>query len=316
MNNFKTMFRNLILLVAIICFGSSTTDAQSWTENITNIYPVSSTKSVVIGAGTPSFSSAYKLAVTAGKYQGGIYGRATGKYRAIYGYNPDSDGWAGYFYGRLRAGGISNPSIELYTGSRKFQFAIASCNSCYNGFAKTGDGVIRVLGGGDMIFSIPGTNGNRKIAFHSEGDKIMTIQEVGTSGKVGVGTTNFPTSIGGANITNYKLFVKGGILTEEVRVRTGWADYVFEEDYSLKSLAQVESYIKENGHLPNVPSAATVEEEGIEIGDITRVQQEKIEELFLHLIELDKKFEKMNQENKQLKAENEALKNRVKALED
>ena len=142
---------------------------------------------------------------------------------------------------------------------------------------------MRVLGGGDLIFAIPGTNESRKIAFHTEGDQILTIQEVGSTGKVGVGTTNFPTSIGGANISHYKLFVKGGILADEVRVRTGWADYVFDKDYQLKSLSEVENHINQNGYLPNMPSEKQVLAEGIGIGDITKAQQEKIEEVFLHL---------------------------------
>ena len=226
---------------------------------------------------------------------------------------------AGYFdgnvrvIGNIRSGFVSNPAYTIYNENNKYlQFGVASCNGCYGSFAKPGDGVMRVLGGGDLIFAIPGTNGNRKIAFHSSGDKIMTIQEVGTSGKVGVGTTNFPTTIGGANISAYKLFVKGGILTEEVRVRTGWADYVFDKNYNLKSLDQVEKYIAENGHLPNVPSAQTVAEEGIELGDIAKIQQEKIEELTLYLIQQKKEIEGLKKENQNLKS----LAERLTVMED
>lgn len=116
------------------------------------------------------------------------------------------------------------------------------------------------------------------------------------------GTTPVPTTVGGANVSNYRLFVEGGILTEEVRVRTDWADYVFDKDYNLMPLNQVEDFIKTNGHLHNVPSTQQVEEEGIELGDITKVQQEKIEELFLHLIEMDKRLKELESENAELKA--------------
>ncbi|MGB0879722.1 MAG: hypothetical protein ACPGTO_04065 [Polaribacter sp.] len=190
----------------------------------------------------------------------------------------------------LHVKGNSNPHIILSDNTKKLELGLSSCYSCYNSFSKPGDGVIRMLGGGDLIFSIPGTNLNRKIAFHSSGDKILTIQEVGSSGKVGVGTVNFPTSIGGANISAYKLFVKGGLLTEEVRVRTGWADYVFADDYNLKPLSEVEAFIKENKHLPNVPSANTVETQGIELGNISKIQQEKIEELTLYIIRQEKRI--------------------------
>jgi hypothetical protein len=113
------------------------------------------------------------------------------------------------------------------------------------------------------------------------------------TGKVAVGTDNTPTSIGGANISAYRFFVKGGMLAEEVRVRTGWADYVFADDYNLKPLAEVEAFIKENKHLPNVPSANTVETQGIELGDISRIQQEKIEELTLYIIDQQKQIDEL-----------------------
>jgi hypothetical protein len=114
---------------------------------------------------------------------------------------------------------------------------------------------------------------------------------LGTTGRVGIGTTNTPTIIGGEDISEYRLFVAGGILTDEVRVRTGWADYVFADDYKLPTLIEVGAFINENGHLPNVPSAQQVEEEGIEIGEITRIQQEKIEELTLYMIGMQKEIE-------------------------
>ncbi|WP_308131050.1 hypothetical protein [uncultured Flavobacterium sp.] len=112
------------------------------------------------------------------------------------------------------------------------------------------------------------------------------------NGKVGIGYGfgNFPTTAGSVNVAAYNLFVKGGILTEEVRVnlQSDWADYVFDKNYNLKPLEEVETFIKENGHLENVPSAKQVKEEGIELGEITKIQQEKIEELTLYLIELNK----------------------------
>lgn len=120
----------------------------------------------------------------------------------------------------------------------------------------------------------------------------FALDQLKFNGKVGIGNGfgNFPTTAGSVNVAAYNLFVKGGILTEEVRVnlQSAWADYVFDENYKLKSLEEVETFIKENGHLENVPSAKQVKEEGIELGEITKIQQEKIEELTLYLIELNK----------------------------
>lgn len=118
-------------------------------------------------------------------------------------------------------------------------------------------------------------------------------------------------SIGTSSMTdggeNYKLSVAGKIRAHEVKVYTTWADYVFEDDYKLKTLEEVEQYINENGHLPNVPSAATIEKKGLEVGNMIKIQQEKIEELTLYLIEQEK-------ENDQLKKDVEELKAAVKVL--
>lgn len=194
-----------------------------------------------------------------------------------------------------------NPLLSMSNSQAELQIGVASCNSCFDAFAKPNDAVFRVLGQGDLIFSIPGVNQTRKIAFHTAYEKVMTIQEVGTAGKVGIGTTNFPTTIGGTNISNYKLFVKGGILTEEVRVRTGWADYVFEDSYKLKTLEEVENHIATQGYLPNMPSAKTVASEGIGLGNISKMQQEKIEELFLYTIQQEKKIAAQQEEIEELK---------------
>lgn len=116
-------------------------------------------------------------------------------------------------------------------------------------------------------------------------------------GQVGIGLDSIapPSTAGNVDVSNYKLFVKGGILTEELRIslQSTWADYVFRDDYKLPSLPEVENYIKENGHLPNVPSAKRVKEDGIELGEMAKIQQEKIEELTLYLIQQNKEIQEL-----------------------
>ncbi|UUC45931.1 hypothetical protein [Flavobacterium cerinum] len=125
------------------------------------------------------------------------------------------------------------------------------------------------------------------------------------NGKVGIGTNfgNFPTTAGGVNLNNYSLFVKGGILTEEVRVnlQSAWADYVFQPEYQLPTLNEVEKHIQEKGHLINVPSAAQVASQGIALGEMIKIQQEKIEELTLYIIEQNKTNEKQAKDIEELK---------------
>ncbi len=98
-----------------------------------------------------------------------------------------------------------------------------------------------------------------------------------------------------------KLDVAGTIRAEEVKVETGWADYVFHEDYELKSLSEVSSYIEENHHLPGIPTAEEVAENGIKLGEMNAKLLEKIEELTLYLIEQNEKIEIVLKENNEMK---------------
>lgn len=88
-----------------------------------------------------------------------------------------------------------------------------------------------------------------------------------------------------------KLSVAGKIRAEEVVVETGWADYVFEDEYELLPLSEVEAFIEKNGHLPAVPSATEVQENGLSLGEMDATLLRKIEELTLYMIELKKENE-------------------------
>lgn len=107
------------------------------------------------------------------------------------------------------------------------------------------------------------------------------------------------------NLTNKDLFTVWGngivnarkIYAEEIEVRTdamgiSWPDYVFENNYELKKLSEVEKYIKENKHLEGVPSQAEIEKAGVNIGEMNAILLKKIEELTLYVIELEKKINK------------------------
>jgi hypothetical protein len=103
--------------------------------------------------------------------------------------------------------------------------------------------------------------------------------------------TNFNVGIGTINPQS-KLAVNGDITAKKVKVTLlGWSDYVFDSSYQLAPLQQVEKYIQQNKHLPDVPSAATVKKEGIDLGDNQAVLLKKIEELTLYIIEQNKKLE-------------------------
>lgn len=108
--------------------------------------------------------------------------------------------------------------------------------------------------------------------------------------------------VGSSTITipsgsSYKLAVGGGILTEKIRVATSgttfWADYVFEPSFKLKPLKEVENYIKENKHLPDVPSTAEVSQNGIDLAQTQAILLQKIEELTLYVIKQDKEIQRL-----------------------
>ncbi|GAA4276429.1 tail fiber protein [Aquimarina mytili] len=116
---------------------------------------------------------------------------------------------------------------------------------------------------------------------------------INADGNVGIGTAT-PDS---------KLAVNGKIHAKEVKVDlVGWPDYVFTEEYNLPTLKEVETHIKEKGHLQNIPSAKEVEENGALLGEMNKKLLEKIEELTLYTIAQDKQLKQQQEINKILEA--------------
>jgi hypothetical protein len=92
--------------------------------------------------------------------------------------------------------------------------------------------------------------------------------------------------IGTNNPQGYKLAVAGSVIAESVKVKLQgtWPDFVFAKDYILPTILETKKHIKEKGHLPGIPSAAEVEKNGIELGDMNKKLLQKIEELTLYVI--------------------------------
>ncbi len=133
--------------------------------------------------------------------------------------------------------------------------------------------------------------------------KLMTMT---ANGNLGIGTTN---------PNGWKLAVNGKIRAKEVKVEANWADYVFEDNYDLPTLQEVEAHIKEKGHLQNIPSAQEVEENGIELGEMNKLLLEKIEELTLYIIAQEKKIKYQEKTNKKLQSKNQELDERLLKIE-
>lgn len=99
--------------------------------------------------------------------------------------------------------------------------------------------------------------------------------------------------------------------SKEVKIETSWSDYVFDKDYDLKSLKEVENYINQNKHLPDVPSASDVEKNGVRV-DETEALLKKIEELTLYLIEKDKMINKQQEQINHLNQQMEMILKKTK----
>lgn len=154
------------------------------------------------------------------------------------------------------------------------------------------------LSGADWKFKAI-TNGGFKIRDHANGRDTITIEPqltatgnaiyIDSNGNVGIGTTT--TTIATA------LSVNGTIESKEINVQatsTSWPDYVFMETYKLWSLEEVEKYTQKHKHLPGVPSQDEVAKNGISLGEISSIQMEKIEELTLYVIALQKQNMDLN----------------------
>ncbi|SFT97162.1 hypothetical protein SAMN04489724_3066 [Algoriphagus locisalis] len=134
---------------------------------------------------------------------------------------------------------------------------------------------------------------NLKFVTNESGPYIERMR-ISKNGNIGIGTVS-PTE---------KLSVNGKIKAHEINITTSdWADYVFKTNYELMPLSEVEAFINKNGHLPNVPKEKEVLEHGVNLLEMNKKLLEKVEELTLYVIELQKN-------NNELKSRIELLENK------
>jgi hypothetical protein len=190
--------------------------------------------------------------------------------------------------------GTSSPEYKLDVQSEEYRSLRLSANrplikfssAAYNG--GNGAEIWQNIDGG-LYFNI---NGNKTVLY-SNPDR-----------NIGIGTYT---------PHNYKLAVAGNVIAESMKValQGNWPDYVFKADNKLRSLPEVEQFVQQNHHLPEMPSEAEVKKEGIDLGQMDAKLLKKIEELTLYLIDLNKKMERMHQENTTLKEEVEKFREKI-----
>jgi len=212
--------------------------------------------------------------------------------------------------------GIQNRDIILLTGSTPTPRLVVTGSGNVGIGTTVPEGKLDVYG---AVYINTGANLNLKASAAGPSDPSDLVflannnteyarvyaQPGGTALNFSVGSTPSPRmvitntgSVGVGTLTpgTYKLAVEGTIGARKVKVtQAAWADFVFHPDYKLPSLQEVASYIKTNQHLPEIPSAAEVEKEGLDLGEMNKKLLQKIEELTLYIIELENRVEKIEQ---------------------
>ena len=180
-------------------------------------------------------------------------------------------------------------------------------NAEATGLSSTAYGVFgRSFGVGGTRIGVYGTavGGTANWAGYFVGDAYVSTN-------LRIGTLDAPAS--------YRLAIDGKVICEEMRVQlyNEWPDYVFDEEYERLSLDELYEFIQSENHLPNIPSAAEIENQGgVDLGEMQRLTIEKLEELTLYILELKESNEALSSKSEVLSKENEALRSRIEALEN
>jgi hypothetical protein len=195
--------------------------------------------------------------------------------------------------------GTNTPSqsLNVYRANSQTQFLIGNSNTASGGYTSLAMGTSADTNGYSFIQST-------KSSGSAFGDIVMNQN----GGNVGIGTTS-PTQ---------KLTVNGTIYGKEVKVdlNVPGPDYVFEQDYKLPSLEEIKSYIDQHKHLPEVPSAKEMEQNGINVSEMNMILLKKVEELTLHAVNQEEKQNNSQAMIEQLQVQNELLLTVVKELKN
>ena len=227
---------------------------------------------------------------------------STGK--GIYFYADDKETTANFEFTpttRFFIGNNGNLGIGTTTPNSKLQLVTGNANGIsWKYSASYGESSI------SNIFDSGSDSGNKmNFNVNNVAGVANTIMTLRGDGNVGIGTAN-PQS---------ELAVNGTITSTEVVVTTsGWSDFVFNRDYNLKDLAEVEKFIEENNHLPGIPSEKEVLENGIQVGEMNAKLLQKIEELTLYMIEQNKETKKLIEKADKYESEIEELKKEISSL--
>jgi hypothetical protein len=295
------MKKILLIITSLFLIFIQQMKAQQWVSNGNNIYSTNSTGAVGIGVGTtPIVDPTYRLVVQPPGGGGIVIGPpdpGVGGFTALMlqissrfnGYGSiQAIKSTGTSYGDLVLNNIAG-NVGVGTDYPTALFSLGNrVNNCK--LAVYDDGLSRVgLGfqSAQLRFHLNNTSSRFSfLAAENGGAELMTIWG---NGNIGIGTTN-PGS--------FRLAIEGGLGARSIKVlptNVAWPDYVFSPHYKLLPLSELELYIKKNQHLPEIPSAKDVVENGIDVTEMTTSLLKKVEELTLYLIALKKENEQLKQ---------------------
>lgn len=196
-----------------------------------------------------------------------------------------------FFSDGLKSFVIKNSVI----GSR-LQIGIAEGKGHFSALASAGDLVIRKMGEGRKFIICNGATLN-----HPD-NTLNVVGIIGAAtgggvwahnnGHIRIGPYNSSLPVERLSVDGNAI-VSGSIRTTEIKVEAQPADFVFEQDYYLRPLGEVESYILENKHLPDIPSAAQMEADGVNLAEMNKLLLQKIEELTLYMIKQQKEIDEL-----------------------
>lgn len=205
----------------------------------------------------------------------GVYGSANG-----------TNAWAGWFAGKGYFSGnvgigTTSPSVKLHV------YGGTDAEPASGGYIVAGSVSSTNIAIDNNEIMARNNGATSTLYFNDDGGNIVMCND---AGNVMIGT-KIPAA-------GYILSVDGKVMCEEIKVQTSsnWPDYVFDENYKLPSLYTLEKSIKTNKHLPGIPSAIQVNKEGILVGDMQTKMVEKIEELTLYIISLQKQIDALQKQ--------------------